>query len=140
MAPEASTPSGKEPAEQLEPLAARAVAVEAFPINAPYRVVALKTVVEAYGKMDATVVEVAVTEPAVKKPIELVEITAPPWKSMSVEVAWVATPPQVVVVTNGHTPPPPAESVPHERTPLVLDLTSHDAALRPETMSAVVEA
>jgi hypothetical protein len=55
-------------------------------------------------------VEVAVSVPVVRLPIELVEMTAPPWKSMSVEVACVATPPQVVEVTKGHTPPPPDTS------------------------------
>lgn len=34
-APEASTPSGAEPEEQLAPLAANAVAVPAFPVHEP---------------------------------------------------------------------------------------------------------
>ena len=34
-APEASTPRGNEPAEQSAPSAAKAVAVEALPVNAP---------------------------------------------------------------------------------------------------------
>ena len=40
--PEASTPKGYEPAEQLEPSAASAVAVEALPVKAAVMVPALK--------------------------------------------------------------------------------------------------
>jgi hypothetical protein len=36
-APDASTPSGKDEAEQLAPFAASAVAVEAFPVKAPIK-------------------------------------------------------------------------------------------------------
>jgi hypothetical protein len=85
------------------------------------------------------VVDVAVTEPAVRKPIELVEMTAPALKTIKVEVACVATPPHVLGV-KGHTPPPPEESVPQERMPFVDDLTSQAAAFRPETIRFVVDA
>ena len=54
---------------------------------------------------------------------------------MSVEVVL-----PIEVGVKGKELPDPVESVPQESVPLVEALTSQSAALRPETMSAVVEA
>lgn len=66
-APEASTPSGKEPAEQFAPFAARADAVPALPVHVPevsrvsteFEPPTLKTGLESASGEDAVSVVVA---------------------------------------------------------------------------------
>src|SRR6266705_2646835 len=91
-APEASTPNGNWPAEQLAPLAARAVAVEAFPVTAPVRL-PKKVPVVVPGSVGFVGIE------SVHDPLPVIG-------DVPVTVIWLDVPARPTEVTVPEPPPP----------------------------------
>ena len=123
----------REPTVRDESVLAPAVR---FPKVAPPTAFSCPAMVVEPVESKLVVVAEMVEMPA-KREVE--EAKRPLCAKSAVEVAEVLTP-KFSVGVKGKEAPLPVASVPQERTPCVSALTSQDAALRPETMRAVVEA
>src|SRR3989344_4000793 len=100
-------------------------------------VVVAPVVTLTLAKVEA-VLEVAKRAPTFMKPMDDVEVNSPPCMERAEVVAFSTTSFSVVGVQAKV--PPPAESVPHENTPVVLAFTSQAAEFRAETMRFVEDA